>query len=242
MKIEVLDSRAAVAQRGAALLMQLLRQKPDALIGLATGATQQPLFAALIEAQQSGAVSFAKARFCHPDEYLGLAQDHPGSMVATLRREFLDAISLLPERFITIKGAAADWRTEALRYEARLAAEGGIDLQFLGLGSNGHVAYNEPGAALDGRMHLQRLSPETLAANRKSLKPGEAELPHDALTLGLGSLLDSRLAVLMATGAAKAQQVRRMVKEGPDPHCPASVLQRHGNCVVLLDAEAAADL
>ena len=178
-----LATSAEVTQAAADRVCDLLRAKPRAAIGLATGRTQEPLFAELIRRHHAGQVSFGHARFFHLDEYWGMPATSPGSMSGSLQRLFLGAIDVPESQFYRVDGMAADPAAEATRYEDVIRRAGGIDLQLLGMGTNGHIAFNEPGSPHDSRMRLITLTAETRQANRDFFPP-DAVVPSQAVTMG----------------------------------------------------------
>jgi glucosamine-6-phosphate deaminase len=236
-----LPTREAVTAAAAATIRDLLRRKPDAAIGLATGRTQEPLFAALISGAKAGEISFARTRFFHLDEYWGLPAAAPESMSGTLRHLLLEPLGVPESRFFRIDGRAGDWRAEAVRYESAIRAEGGIDLQLLGMGTNGHIAFNEPGSPHDSRTRLITLTEETRHQNRDFFPPG-ATVPAQALSMGIATILEARTILILVTGTSKIPALRAALEQKAGVACPASALQDHPDCTFLCDEEAAGGL
>ncbi|PCI35281.1 MAG: glucosamine-6-phosphate deaminase [Elusimicrobia bacterium] len=225
---DVLDA----ASRCADIVEELLQEKPDAVLGLPTGTTPLPFY----EELRSRSLSFARVRSFNLDEYIGLPEGHPGSYTAYMARNFdVNACSVcLPD------GRAEDLEKAASAYEALIQEAGGIDLQILGIGRNGHIGFNEPGSSLKSRTRVKTLSEPTLKANASDFEG--IEPPTMALTMGIGTILEARRIVLLAAGASKAIAVRDMA-EGPlSANCPASALQMHEKPVVFVDPEAASQL
>lgn len=233
--------REDVTAAAATAIRDLLRRKPDAAIGLATGRTQEPLFAALIAGAKADEISFARARFFHLDEYWGLPGTAPESMSGTLRLLLLDPLGVPEDRFFRVDGMAADWRAEAARYEAAIRAAGGIDLQLLGMGTNGHIAFNEPGSPHDSRTRLITLTEETRHQNRDFF-PSGATVPAQALSMGIGTVLEAKAILILVTGASKIPALRAALEQPADLACPASALRNHPDCTFLCDEEAAGGL
>ncbi len=234
-------SRNDVTRAAADRVCDLMRAKPDAAIGLATGRTQEPLFAELLRRHRAGAVSFRTARFFHLDEYWGMPATAPDSMSGSLDRLFVGQIDAPDSQFHRVNGTAADAATEGARYEADIKRAGGIDLQLLGMGTNAHIAFNEPGSPHDSRMRLITLTPETQEANRDFFPPA-AEVPSQALTMGIATILECKSILMLVTGRSKAPAMRATL-EGPiEAACPASALRRHPSCTLLCDAEATEEL
>jgi glucosamine-6-phosphate deaminase len=236
----ILESVHAVAVKAADVCCAWIRRKPDARLGLAAGATPQGLYAELIERHRRAEVSFARVETFNLDEYRGVGPDHPRSFHRALRDGLLDALDVDPDRIHGPRGDAADPAAEAEAYEASIRRGGGIDLQILGIGRNGHIGFNEPGSGFRSRTRVVRLSRETLRDNR--LGPPNFEEPVEAITMGIGTILEAKALLVLATGAAKAGAVAAAL-EGPlSTRCPASALRLHPDATLLLDPEAAADL
>ncbi len=232
-----LAPNAEVTQAAADRVCDLLRAKPDAAIGLATGRTQEPLFAELIRRHRAGQVSFRHARFFHLDEYWGMPATSPDSMSGSLHRLLLDSVDAPESQFHRVDGMAPDPAAEAARYEDVIRRAGGIDLQLLGMGTNGHIAFNEPGSPHDSRMRLITLTPETQQANRDFFPPG-ATVPSQAITMGIATILETRAVLILVTGRSKIPAMRDTLEAPISEQCPASALRRHGNCTMLADHDA----
>lgn len=237
-QIEVFATAQAASEAVAEKILAAVRKKPKAVLGLATGQTPRRVYAKLIEAVNAGQISFSEAETFNLDEYCGLSAAHPDSFAAYMQRELFGHADFNPAKINLINGAASDMQAEAQRYARRLT-EKRIDLQLLGIGTNGHIGFNEPGSASDSRVSIVDLSDETLKANRPTLIELE-DVPHQAITMGIGDILDAREIVILATGAAKAEAVRRSIEDAPSVSCPASYLSAHGNVHWVLDSEAAA--
>ncbi|MFB2533215.1 glucosamine-6-phosphate deaminase [Paracoccus sp. p3-h83] len=240
MKVLILDTAAQAADRTAGLIAEQLAARPASVLGLATGGTMVPVYRALRAMVAAGQVSFARATTFNLDEYLGLSPDHPHSYRATMQAELFDHVDIDLARTHLPIGNAPDPQAEADRYEAAIASHGGIDLQLLGIGQNGHIGFNEPTSSLTSRTRIKTLTRDTLEANARYFPDGD--MPRYALTMGVGTIMDARHCLLLATGAAKAEAVAAMV-EGPiTAACPASILQMHRHATVVLDRAAAARL
>lgn len=240
MKVLVLPDAAAAADRAAGIVADRLAQAPASVLGLATGETMRPVYAALVRRHRDAGLSLAAVTTFNLDEYVGIAPDHPASFAAFMRQELFDHVDIDPARAHLPRGDAPDPATEAARYEGAIVAAGGIDLQLLGIGRNGHLAFNEPTSSLASRTRIKTLTPSTRSANRPAFAPGAA--PRQAITMGLGTILDARACLLVATGQSKAEAVAATI-EGPlGAHCPATVLQLHPAATVVLDEAAAARL
>lgn len=240
MKVLILDTQAEAVARTVALVADQLRDRPASVLGLATGGTMVPVYAGLRALAAAGEISFAQATTFNLDEYLGLSPDDPRSYRGTMQAELFDHIDIDPARTHLPLGDAPDPEAEADRYDAAIAAAGGIDLQLLGLGHNGHIGFNEPTSSLTSRTRIKTLTQETRAANARYFPAGD--MPRFALTMGVGTIMDARHCLLLATGAGKAEAVAAMVEGPVSAACPASILQMHRRATVVLDRPAAARL
>jgi glucosamine-6-phosphate deaminase len=240
-RLVVTASREAVAEEASRLILERVRAKPDLVLGLATGRTQTAIYGRLVAAIREARASFARVTTFNLDEYAGLGADDPDSFHATMMREFFSQSDVDPARIHLLDGAAPDAAEEAARFEAAIRAAGGIDLQVLGIGENGHIGFNEPGADPRLRTRLVRLHEETRAANRDLFPPGR-DVPHEAITMGVATILEAREILLVAVGPAKAKAVRAALEGPVTAHCPASVLRRHSAVTFVVDEAAAARL
>ena len=231
--------QAALALAGE--VQALLEDTPGTVLGLATGHTPVLFYRELAERVRAGALSLAQATSFNLDEYVGLEAGHPGSFRSAMARALFDHVDLAPERRHFLRGEAADPVAECARYEEALVAAGGVDLQVLGVGRNGHLAFNEPGSSRDSRTRHVALSEVTREANRPDFPPGE-EVPRGALTMGLGTIFEARRLRVMAFGASKAEAVRAILEGPVDASVPASFLREHADVELWLDADAASDL
>ena len=240
MDVWILESAQAVAVKAADICAELIHGKPDARLGLATGATPQALYAELIRRHQLGNLSFSRIETFNLDEYLGIGPQHPRSFHHAMRDSLFTHVDIDPANTHLPAGDSADPVGEAAAYEALIKARGGIDLQILGIGRNGHIGFNEPGSSLGSRTRVKTLSRATLRDN--DLGKPDFEAPIMAITMGIGTILDAKALLVLATGAAKAAAVAAAL-EGPlAASCPASAIQLHPYATVVLDAAAAADL
>ena len=240
MKVLICETHEAAINRTAELIEAQVRSRPRTVLGLATGGTMEPLYRRLSELHRA-ALSFAGVVTFNLDEYVGLSPDHPASYHSYMQERLFDHIDIDPQNAHLPRGDAADPRAEADAYERRIEEAGGIDLQLLGIGRNGHIGFNEPTSSLNSRTRIKTLTRSTREANRPYFDAG-TEPPAYAITMGVGTILDARHCLLLATGASKAPAVAAMV-EGPlSAACPASALQLHRKATVVLDQAAAAEL
>lgn len=239
MRVLIEADPQAVASRAAALVEGLVRVKPDCVVGLAAGATPLALYAQLTDGWRG--LDFSRSTIFGLDEYLGLDAAHPASCALTLRTHFIDKAGIAPSKTHLLDGMAqGDIAAYCAAYEERIATAGGLDLQILGLGVNGHVGFNEPGSGLASRTRLVGLRRSTRATNAPIFAP--APVPEAALTTGIGTILGARRIILLATGPAKADAVAKMIEGPASSLVPASALQFHPDAVVVLDEAAATGL
>ncbi|WP_342360255.1 glucosamine-6-phosphate deaminase [Terrarubrum flagellatum] len=241
MKVLICASAAEVVARAAKTVVAKVRAKPDAVLGLATGATFEPVYEELVTAQRAGVISFAKATTFNLDEYVGLPTAHAQSYRSVMRRCLFDHVDIDPARAHLPDGMASDPDAEADRYDALIAAAGGIDLQLLGIGVNGHIGFNEPSSSLGSRTRTKDLAPPTIAANSRYFAPDE-NMPRQSITMGIATIMEAREVLLVATGAAKAAALRAAIEGPVSAFCPASALQFHPRATALCDEEAASGL
>jgi glucosamine-6-phosphate deaminase len=239
--IIVPDARAG-GELIAGTMASLLRRKPDAVIGVATGSTPLPVYQALAALVRSGGADVSRARIAQLDEYVGLPAGHPESYRSVVRREVLEPLGIAEDAFLGPDGTAADVTAACADYERALAAAGGVDLQLLGIGTDGHIGFNEPCSSLASRTRIKTLTEQTRADNARFFGGDVDQVPHHVITQGIGTILDARHLVLLATGAGKAEAVAAAV-EGPlAAVCPASALQLHPHATVVVDEAAASGL
>ena len=234
----VIEPTAELYRLAARRVAEQVRAKPTSVLGLATGRTMLPLYDELARLHAAEGLSFARVTSFNLDEYVGVAPGEPGSFRHFMQVHLLERTDLPARSLHLPDGTARDPAAAARGYEAAIRAAGGIDLQLLGLGANAHLGLNEPGSSLASRTRVKALAEETRAANRGAL-PGRVRM---AITVGLGTILDARACLLIATGAAKAGAVAAAL-EGPlTASAPASVLQLHPHVFAYVDEAAAAGL
>jgi glucosamine-6-phosphate deaminase len=242
MEIVPLLSAADVADLAADTIEAMVRADPEAVLGLATGSSPLPAYRELVRRHRAGTgPSYAGVRAFLLDEYVGLPPGHPQTYRETIFRELTDALGIPRDRVASPDPAPEGLQQAGERYESALRAAGGVDLQVLGVGADGHLAFNEPGSSLGSATRLKTLTAQTRADNARFFDAAD-EVPRHVLTQGLGTILRARHLLMVATGAGKAEAVAAAV-EGPlSASCPASVLQLHPHASVLLDEAAASRL
>ncbi len=237
MEIIIVNDYAQMSERGALAVSETVKKNPRAVLGLATGSTPIQTYRLLIERCERGELSFAEVRAANLDEYAGLAAEHEQSYAHFMRKNLFDHIDIDLKNTHIPSGTAPDLQAECERYTALLARMP-RDLQILGLGSNGHIGFNEPGTPFSGRTHVVRLAESTVRDNSRLFARIE-DVPKMALTMGIADIMDAKKILIMASGKNKAQAVYNTVKGEVSESCPASVLQKHNNVVLIADAEAA---
>ena len=241
MQVLIETDNQAVSRRAADLVESLVRAKPDCVIGLAAGATPEGLYAELVRRHESG-LDFSRVTVIGLDDYLDIAPDHPAACGAILRRHLIGRVNLSPERVHLLDTRPeGDLLAYCAAHEAKIAAAGGLDLQILGIGVNGHIGFNEPGCSLAARTHPVGLRTRTRITN-SALFASMDQVPKVAITMGIATISSARRILLLATGAAKADAVAKAVEGPVTAMIPASALQLHPEATVLCDAAAASGL
>lgn len=232
LRVLVCDSRKGVAKRVADIFSKQLKIKPSSVIGLASGKTMIPIYRELVLMSSRGKIDFSKARFFNLDEYLGVAERE--SFQSFIKKNFISKINVDEKRINFISPSSGKLERDCREYEARIKKIGGIDLQILGIGRNGHIAFNEPGSSFKSGTRRVRLTNSTYFDNGRASR--------FALTLGIKSILSSKKIVLAAFGKEKAGAIARAFLDAPSERTPASALQLHKNCVFVVDKSAASHL
>jgi glucosamine-6-phosphate deaminase len=241
MEVLIRDNAETGCVLGANIIARVVREKPDAVLGLATGRTPLRLYQELIRQHRNEGLDFSRVTTFNLDEYVGLPADHAQSYHFFMREYLFRHINVGLARTHIPDGTAADLHAECRDYEKKIEAAGGIDLQLLGLGRNGHIGFNEPTGSLRSRTWVKILSEQTLRDNSAVFGSLEA-MPKHALTMGIGTILDAKRCLLLAFGPPKARAVEQMV-EGPlCAICPGSALQLHPRATVVVDEASAAGL
>jgi glucosamine-6-phosphate deaminase len=237
MEIVVVPTPEEACLRAARLVARQIRAKPDAALALPTGATPRGIYAELVRQHRTEGLSFARVSAFNLDEYVGLPLEHPRSFRRALHEALYSQVDLPAAQTHAPDATAADLLEACRRYEEAIVAAGGLDLVLLGLGRDGHIAFNEPTSSLGSRTRIKTLTEETRAANQPAFGP--EPVPRHALTIGIATILSARRIVLVAFGSAKADAVARTV-EGPlTAMVPASALQLHPRATVIVDDAAA---
>ncbi|HYL83053.1 MAG TPA: glucosamine-6-phosphate deaminase [Candidatus Angelobacter sp.] len=231
-----------VNHQAAQLIASAIKKKPALTLGLATGNTMVGLYQQLVRLHKQGAIDFSNVVTFNLDEYLGLPPSHPQSFRHFMLETLFRHINVQPRNIHIPDGTiSGNYDQYCASYEKAIRDAGGIDVQLLGIGRNGHIGFNEPTSSLASRTRLKVLSQETLDDNAKLFAPGEAS-PQCAITMGIGSILDARKILLLATGASKAEAVAKSISGPVTSAVPASALQLHPDVTFLLDGPAASQL
>ena len=231
-----------ISRQAAQLVASAVRKKPSLTLGLATGGTMVAVYQELVGLHKAGSLDFSRVVTFNLDEYLGLPASHPQSFHHFMHENLFAHVNVNPRNIHipdgTIRG---DYDQYCKSYEDAIHKAGGIDLQLLGIGRNGHIGFNEPTSSLGSRTRLKVLDQETLDDNAKFFAPGE-ESPRCAITMGIGSILEARKILLLATGASKAAAVTKSIEGPVTSAVPASALQLHPDVTFIIDDPAAAQL
>ena len=242
MEIIIQPNPGAGAMLAAHVIAQLVRRKPDCVLGLATGSTPLGTYRELIRMHRENGLDFSRVTTFNLDEYVGLAEEHPQSYRSFMSEHFFKHINIDAVRTHVPDGMAADIPAECTRYEADIKAAGGIDLQLLGIGTDGHIGFNEPSSSLASRTRIKTLTERTRADNARFFDNALANVPRHCITMGVGTIMASREVLMLAFGANKADAVAAAVEGPVTAMNPASVLQMHPVAKCITDEDAASEL
>lgn len=240
-RVTVFNHDYAVAKAVARRMADLVTRNKRVVFGLPTGRTPIGLYRELVSLHAHG-VDFSEVTTFNLDEFLGIPASHPGSYRSFMEEHVFKHVNIKPENRHFLDGSAADPEAECIRYEQEIADAGGIDLQVLGIGTNGHIGFNEPAPTLVARAHRVQLKPETRRSNAALFGGDPANVPPEALSVGMATILHSRAIVLLATGRSKAGCIERVVNGPLTTELPASFLQLHDDVDIMLDGPAAEKL
>ncbi len=241
MEIIIQPSPEAACRYVAGRIASLLAAKPATVLGLATGSTPVGVYRELIQLHQRGEADFSQAAAFNLDEYLGLSPEHPASYRHFMQENLFRQVNFDPARTFIPSGTTSDVTAACAEYEARIKEYGGIDLQLLGIGGDGHIGFNEPSSSLSSRTRLKTLTPRTREDNARFFSRLE-EVPHHVLTMGVGTIMEAREIFLLAFGEGKADAIAATVEGPVTANVPASVLQFHQTAKIVIDEAAAAKL
>lgn len=238
MEIIVTKDYEAMSQLAAERMAQVVKERPNATLGMATGGTMEQLYTLLVAMYERGEIDFSQVKAFNLDEYVGLAADHPCSYHYYMNERLYAHVNAKADN-IYLPDGIADLQAECDRYEQAIAAAGGIDLQMLGIGTNGHIGFNEPGSSATGRTSVVQLAESTIQANARYFDSID-QVPKQAITVGIGTILDhSKKIILLANGDSKAEAIQKMIEGEPSEAHPASLLQNHDDVTIIIDEQAA---
>lgn len=237
MLVVITKDYEEMSLKASELVKEVLISKPNCVLGLATGTTPIGLYQNLIKAYKAGEISFKNVVSANLDEYVGLEKSHNQSYDYFMAHNLFDQVDMKKENINIPNGMAKNLDEECARYDNFLK-ENTQDLQILGIGSNGHIGFNEPGTDFNSNTHVVELSKSTIKDNSR-LFEDISLVPTKAVTMGISQIMNAKEVIILASGKNKAQAVYNMVKAKPSTNCPASVLQNHPNCILIVDTDAA---
>lgn len=241
MKILVFEKEEHLDAYVGEYICHFIRNHSQPVIGFATGSTPLGVYRYFIDNYQAQKVSFRQVKAFNLDEYVGLTPSHPRSFASAMKNELFSHIDILPENINALDGSKEDMIQECQRYESLIDANP-IDIQILGIGMDGHIAYNEPGSPLDGACHVVDLHQESIESSLDYGFDYIEDVPTQGVTQGIGTIMKAKQLIMMAKGEKKADLVKRMIYGEVTPDFPSSIIQRHPNVIVCLDRNAASQL
>lgn len=241
MKILVFEKEEQLDAYVGEYICHFIRNHSQPVIGFATGSTPLGVYRYFIDNYQAQKVSFRQVKAFNLDEYVGLKPEHPRSFASAMKNELFSHIDILPENINALDGSKEDMIQECQRYESLIDANP-IDIQILGIGMDGHIAYNEPGSPLDGACHVVDLHQESIESSLDYGFDRIEDVPTQGVTQGIGTIMKAKQLIMMAKGEKKADLVKRMIYGEVTSDFPSSIIQRHPNVIVCLDRSAASQL
>ena len=238
MKIIRTKDYADMSRKAANIISAQVIMKPDCVLGLATGGTPVGTYEKLVERYNEGDLDFSEVTSVNLDEYRGLPKEHPESYWSFMHRNLFDKVNIDPAKINLPDGTNPDAEDACAKYNQIIHAVGGIDLQLLGIGHDGHIGFNEPGEAFELETHCVNLTAETIEANKRFFDGNVDLVPKQAYTMGIKTIMQARKVLVVANGKAKAQAVKDAVTGPVTPACPGSILQLHPDCILVADEEA----
>ena len=237
MKIIKVDDYEKMSEAAAALLADVLSEKEDALVGLATGSSPIGLYKKLIEWNKEGTINFEKVRTVNLDEYVGLPRESKNSYYSVMHEFLFDHINIKKENTYLPNGMNDNPDEECESYKKLIESLGGVDVQILGVGHNGHIGFNEPGTSFESDVHVVELTNDTINANKRFFE-SEDDVPKKAITMGIGTIMKAKKIILIASGESKADIMKKIIEGPVTEDVPASVLQNHPDCIIIADKDA----
>ena len=238
MKIIRAKDYQDMSRKAANIISAQVIMKPDCVLGLATGGTPVGTYAQLVDWYNKGDLDFSEVTTVNLDEYRGLPKEHPQSYWYFMNENLFSKVNIDLAKTNLPDGTNLDTAAECARYNGIIHKLGGIDLQLLGIGPNGHIGFNEPGEAFELETHCIDLAPTTIEANKRFFDGNEALVPKQAYTMGIKTIMQARKVLVVANGLAKAKAVKAVVSGPVTPECPGSILQMHPDCILVADEEA----
>lgn len=238
MKIIRAKDYQDMSRKAANIISAQVIMKPDCVLGLATGGTPVGTYAQLVDWYNKGDLDFSEVTTVNLDEYRGLPKEHPQSYWYFMNENLFSKVNIDPAKTNLPDGTNLDTAAECARYNGIIHKLGGIDLQLLGIGPNGHIGFNEPGEAFELETHCIDLAPTTIEANKRFFDGNENLVPKQAYTMGIKTIMQARKVLVVANGKAKAQAVKDAVTGPVTPACPGNILQLHPDCILVADEEA----
>ena len=243
MEIVICKTKEEASKLAADMITAAVKKNPKTVLGLATGSTPVPMYTEMAKAVKAKKVSYKDVKTWNLDEYVGLPGTHDQSYRYFMNKNLFEKINIKISNTHVLNGMAKDPVKECEKYEAQIKKAGGIDIQVLGIGSDGHIAFNEPGTSLKSRTGVVYLTPSTIKDNaRLFFKGKEDEVPTRALSMGVGTICEAKKIILLAFGKNKADAVKGMVEGGISQFCTASALQEHNDAWIFCDEESASKL
>lgn len=238
MNVLIYESEEQIGIAAGNYMCGQVLQKPNSILGLATGSTPLKPYSQMIELYKKGVIDFSKVTTFNLDEYVNLDVNDKNSYHSFMHENLFDHINIPEENINFLDGNAEDPEEECRRYEEKIKAAGGIDIQLLGIGSNGHIAFNEPADCFQRWSHVVTLKESTVKDNSRFFKSID-EVPTQAVTMGIGSIMQAKKILIIAIGENKAKAIKQLIDGNVTPMCPASVLQFHTDVTLMLDKAAA---
>lgn len=239
MKVIIAKDYNEMSEIAANIMIESIQTKPESVLGLATGSTPLGMYQKLVESYKKGIVDFSKVKTFNLDEYVGLPGTHPQSYQYFMDQNLFHLVNIQKENTHVPSGVSKNLEEECKAYDKSIEYAGGVDIQILGIGNNGHIGFNEPDTELKVNTHITELTKDTIQANSRFFQTPQ-EVPHQAITMGVASIMKAKKILLLASGASKAEIIQRLLEGKINTLVPASLLQVHSDVIVLVDQEAGA--
>jgi len=238
MEVIIKQNYDQICEEAAEIILQRWKRKENLSMGLATGKSPLGLYKKLITLYKNNKMDFSRMVAFSLDEYLGLKENHPQSFADYLEKNLFQHINIRKENIFRLKGDPEDIESHCLEYEEKIREFGGIDIQILGIGRNGHIGFNEPSSSLASRTRVKTLTQETIEANSRKFKNRE-NIPRHCLTIGIGTIMESKMIILLGSGKEKSEAIKLSVEGPVTASVPASILQLHPVVKIIIDEQAA---